>query len=426
MSAASPSSLLPVPEVRQSGNPISRRQVEKVASRSVGVFGLVFAAQSVPWLMGQSQQAYPVWLWIVVPVLYGTLLVVFVLSFVHVRVRQAHAAFSIVYLAVLISWPFAEMPGVEIFTGIPWLNYLITVAAATSAIAFSTVLATVYLLVVELIYFVVRSTPLGGGASWTLATLETVYGVILGGALIIILAMLRQAATAVDVAQATALDRYGLAVRQHATEVERVQVDAIVHDSVLSTLLSASRARSQKAMALAATMARNAIGQLNDAALAAPDGLPMVPTRLLSERIIDSARTLLSPFEMRGDGFGASLIPVQASEAIYAAAVQSMVNSVQHAGAAGEPSTGLRRWVTVRELPPGGIEVVVGDAGVGFSLRDVPALRIGVRVSIIERVANAGGRAEILTKPGAGTVVTIRWPNGAPDAHPHETSEPTS
>lgn len=425
MSAASRTALLPVPEVGQPRNPISRRQVEKVASRSVGVFGMVFAAQSVPWLLGQSREAYPFWLWIVGPVLCGTLLVVFVLSFAQVRMRQAHAAFSIVFLAVLISWPFAEMPGVEISRGMPWLNYLITVAAATSAIAFSTVRATVYLFAVELIYFVVRITPLGGGASLTLATLETMYGIILGGAVIIILAMLRQAATAVDIAQATALDRYGLAVRQHATEVERVQVDAIVHDSVLSTLLSASRARSQKAMALAATMASNAIGQLNDAALAAPDGLPMVPTRLLSERIIDSARGLSKSFKLHGDVFGASLIPVQASDAIYAAAVQSMVNSVQHAGAAGEPSTGLRRWTTVRELPSGGIEVVVGDAGVGFSLKDVPAPRIGVRVSIIERVAKAGGLADILTKPGGGTVVTIRWPHGAPDAQPREAAEPT-
>ncbi len=34
-----------------------------------------------------------------------------------------------------------------------------------------------------------------------------------------------------------------------------------------------------------------------------------------------------------------------------------------------------------------------------------------MRVSIIERVANAGGLAEIDSRPGGGTTVTISWPD---------------
>ena len=74
-----------------------------------------------------------------------------------------------------------------------------------------------------------------------------------------------------DAAQATALDRYSHAVRQHALEVERVQVDSIVHDSVLTTLLSAARAYTPEAKELAARMAGAAIGHLRDAALVSPD-----------------------------------------------------------------------------------------------------------------------------------------------------------
>jgi len=217
--------------------------------------------------------------------------------------------------------------------------------------------------------------------------------------------MLRQAATSVDNAQATALDRYSHAVRQHATEVERVQVDAIVHDSVLTTFISAARAHTPQAQELAATMAGNAIGYLRDAAAASPDDGTMVRFTALAERITDAAAALSTPFELRVRSVGTRSLPVQASEAIFSAAVQAMVNSIQHGG-----EGDVSRWVAVRGLAPRGIEVVVGDTGAGFDT-SARSERIGVRVSIVERLANAGGRAVIQSAPGEGTIVSLRWPH---------------
>ncbi|MES1212591.1 MAG: hypothetical protein ABUT11_03485 [Leifsonia sp.] len=37
--------------------------------------------------------------------------------------------------------------------------------------------------------------------------------------------------------------------------------------------------------------------------------------------------------------------------------------------------------------------------------------RLGVRVSIIELVANLGGDAKVESAPGSGTTVVIRWPS---------------
>lgn len=407
--AVSSTAVPAVPQAKQPRNPISRRQVEKVISRSVAGFGIVFGAQAVPWLLGQLDEAYPLWLWIVVPALFGTLVIVAVLSVTQTWVRQSQGIFAIIYPAALISWPFTILPGAAVFTGIHWLNYLITVATAMAAIAFRTLIATIYLFVAPLIYLVVRVTPQGGGAPWQLATLEAVYGIILGSAIMIIVTMLRQAATSVDNAQATALDRYSHAVHQHATEVERVQVDSIVHDSVLTTLISAARAYTPEAKALAASMAGNAIGHLRDAALVSPDDGTTVRLSAVAERIADAARTLSSPFELRTRSVGTRSMPVQAAEAIYSAAVQSMVNSLQHAG-----EQDVSRWVAVRGISPGGIEVVVGDTGAGFTMSDIPSERLGVRVSIIERMANAGGRVVIQSAPGEGTIVSIRWPHGAP------------
>lgn len=392
-----------VPQIKLPRNPISRQQVERVMSRSVAGFGIVFGAQTIPWLLGQLDEAYPVWLWIVVPALFGTLGVVFVLSFANIWVRKAHGLFAILYLGALVTWPFTVIPGAEIFNGIHWLDYLLNVATAMAAISFSTSLATVYLFAAPIVYFVVRVTPLGGGADWQLATLEAVYAIILGGAIMIIVTMLRQAATSVDVAQATALDRYSYAVRQHATEVERVQVDSIVHDSVLTTLLSAARADTPQAQALAASMAGNAIGHLRDAAAASPDDGTMVRFDALADRITAAAAAFVVPFELRVRSVGTSSLPVLAAEAVYSAAVQAMVNSLQHAGEAD-------RWLAIRGAARGGIEVVVGDTGVGFDPAEVAEQSLGVRISIIERVAHAGGRAAIQSARGEGTIVTIRWP----------------
>lgn len=402
-----------VPQGRPPRNPISRKQVEKVASRSVAGGGIVFAAQTVPSLLGQLDEAQPVWLWIVVPLLFGGLLVVLTLSIIGVWDHQAHGVFAIMYLLALISWPFAVLPGAEIYPGIHWLNYLITVATGMAAIAFSTTLATGYLFLVPAIYVIIRTTPAGGGASLGGAILEGVYAIALGGAVLIITTMLRQAASNVDAAQATAIDRYGHAVRQHATEVERVQVDSIVHDSVLTTLISASRAYTPEAKALAATMASNAIGHLREAALVSPDDGTMTRLSSVVDRIGDAAAALASPFEFRVKSVGTRSMPVQAAEALYSAAVQAMVNSLQHAG-----EEGITRWVAVRGIPPGGIEVVVGDTGSGFALDEVPSERLGVRVSIIERIANAGGRAIIQSAPGEGTIISIRWPHGSANAAP--------
>ncbi|MCY7412320.1 MAG: hypothetical protein LH471_04690, partial [Salinibacterium sp.] len=230
----------------------------------------------------------------------------------------------------------------------------------------------------------------------------------LGGAVLIIVTMLRQAASAVDLAQSTAIEGYSNAVRQHATEVERVQVDAIVHDSVLTTLLTAARADRPAAKALAATMAANAISYLQDAALIAPDDDRKVSTAELAERICESARAFTEPIDLRVSEIAQGEVPMNAAAAIHSAAVQAMVNSFQHAG-----EDGVERWVSIETSSDSAFVVVVADTGTGFLVADVPEARLGVRVSILERVGNAGGDAQVQSAPGRGTSITIRWPRYA-------------
>lgn len=385
--------------------PLSRRQVDTVVSRSVAWFGIVFGLQALPSLFAQYSLGQPVWSAIAVSVMFGSLLVALFCSTIKRWVVGSHRLVSFVYVVVLISWPFFLADPAVPQQGDHWLYQLTTVATATAAIGFRARGAMAYLVVVPLIYGIIRATPQGGGGPWELGLFNAIYAIILGGAVLVIVVMTRSAASSVDDAQGAALDRYARAVRQHAIEVERVQVDSIVHDSVLTTLLSAARAETAEQKALAATMASNAMRYLNEAALVSPDDGATVRFRQLADRIVTAARQMPLPFALRVRSLDTRVIPAAQAEALYSAAVQAMMNSVQHGG-----SGDVRRWLTVLGAHGGAVQIEVGDSGVGFDIDSVPDERLGVRRSIIERTANAGGHAEVRSARGRGTVVVLSWP----------------
>jgi signal transduction histidine kinase len=80
---------------------------------------------------------------------------------------------------------------------------------------------------------------------------------------------------------------------------------------------------------------------------------------------------------------------------------------MQHADEAGRAT---RRELRIRGVRSGGCVIEIADNGAGFDRADVPDERLGLRVSIEERMANAGGSAEIVSAPHHGTTVTIAWP----------------
>jgi signal transduction histidine kinase len=407
--AAETAAIAPVPEASSPKNPISRARIETVLARAVGGFGLLFFAfQGLPALQNQTDILNPGWSTLVIAAVFGGLVAVTVASLLRRFVVQANTFVAIAYLVSFATWPLGVegTPGPE--EGQPWLYAIMTVATSCAAIAFPVWAASVYTVLLPVLYGVVRIMPGGGGASLSSTALEVVYSIILGGAALVLVTVLRQATSAVDAAQHTALDRYSHAVRQHATEVERVQVDAIVHDSVLTTFLSAARAYTPEAQELAARMAQNAIRHLADAAVSTGEDGSLVPVSTLTHRIAASAGDFAVPFDLKIGECSGHGLPEGASEALYSATMQAMVNSVQHAGRRERP---VRRWVSVEgKADGGGIQIEVGDDGVGFDTRHVPSERLGLRVSIIDRVAKAGGAVTVESDLGGGTLVRVAWP----------------
>ena len=186
-----------------------------------------------------------------------------------------------------------------------------------------------------------------------------------------------------------------------AAEIERSRLDALVHDSVLTTLLVAAHAESDQQRVLAAKSATDAID------------------RLKSARSEDSASTQLTlasffhALELRihqaSPEFKVSLsrmsdLPIssQIAEALTEATLQAVDNSIKHAGQASEQVVRLRGEKS-------GLKIVVSDNGKGFRPSQVAKDRIGISSSIVARAANVGGRVFINSSPGSGTNVVIEW-----------------
>ncbi|MGO4299175.1 sensor histidine kinase [Leifsonia sp. RAF41] len=391
-------------------NPLSRARIERIADRTVSAFGLVFGLQTLPTALSQLHQLREPWGGVWMIVIFGGLALTVILAIVQRGVKIAMGVLAVVYLAALVTWPLL-IGDPALAPGKPWVWFLCSVFTAFAAVAYPLGLAIAYTFIAPIAYGVVRALPAGGGVGPEIAALDAIYAVILGGVILAIIAMMRQAASAVDAAQSQALARYANAVRQHATEVERVQVDAIVHDSVLTTLLSAASARSPEQKELAATMAADAIGHLHAAEAATPEDQSAVGLDRLTERLVTAANAFSSPFQVEVRDVEVHTLPVNVAEAVYSATVQAMVNSMQHAG-----GPEVQRNVSIRGGGPAAtVEVVVRDDGRGFTESEVPAERLGLRISIRDRLAKVGGRARIESEPGVGTTVTILWPSA--DSH---------
>ena len=89
--------------------------------------------------------------------------------------------------------------------------------------------------------------------------------------------------------------------------------------------------------------------------------------------------------------------PVEA--ALLAAVDECILNADRHAGA-GHVDVLLSRTSDH-------VSVVVSDSGCGFDPSNLPADRLGVKESVLARMRDAGGRAQVFSAPGRGTTILL-------------------
>ncbi|RPE80623.1 signal transduction histidine kinase [Curtobacterium sp. PhB137] len=386
---------------------ITQASVERAFAILLAMTAVGLGIVDTPAVLAQLPYLDPFWGPVVAIALGASFVLVGVSAFVPRVAQFAQILCALLFLVALTTWPLTVQDSIP-STQQPWPWWFCTVGSTAAAMGFATWRATIYTALVPAIYVVLRLTPVGGDAGLVRALLDGVYTALLSGAVLVIAVVLRRAASSVDTAQSTAVRRYSHAIREHAVEVERVQVDAIVHDSVLTTLLSAARADTLEAKTLAARMARNAIDHLEAAAADGPDDDTPVTLADLRTRIGEAIGALAAPVRLVPAPSGSVRLPASVADALASAALQAAVNSVQHAG-----GPDVARWVRV-EQHDDGVHIEVGDDGRGFEVATIPSERLGVRRSIIERVASVDGRAEVHTAPGEGTRIELTWSPATP------------
>ncbi|HTN57569.1 MAG TPA: ATP-binding protein [Protaetiibacter sp.] len=185
-----------------------------------------------------------------------------------------------------------------------------------------------------------------------------------------------------------------------AREEQRAEIAAHLHDSVLQTLaIIQNRAGAGSEIA---RIARAQERELRDWLFAGTD--PFAGD--LATELKTIARELELEHAVRIEVVTVGDVGAIESGALAGAAREALVNAARHAG--GE--------VTVyAEATPEAIEVFVRDRGAGFDPDAVPDGRLGIRESIVGRMARAGGTGTV-TSGEEGTEVLLRLPRRAAPA----------
>lgn len=316
-------------------------------------------------------------------------------------VKYWYRALVVATLFALCTWPM-QIGSVILEPGQkPWVWWSVGIASITSVGAFRLPIAVAMNLIFPMLWFVLQVSNFGGPVSPWLALQDSSMSLLFAGLISALVFVLRYEAAKVDAAnQLTNLAAIELA-KTDAIERERARLDALVHDSVLTTLLAAANAKDSAGQSAAALLAEDAITKLNAAANESSISEDISFNSLFTALQVAIQRQA-SAVEVEIEGSTDQLVPGEVAAALTEATLQALANSLQHAG------TSVRRQVLLKGTRRG-IKILVIDNGRGFRVARIPKNRLGVRLSIIGRVESVGGEVHIDSKIGVGTTIVIEW-----------------
>jgi signal transduction histidine kinase len=184
--------------------------------------------------------------------------------------------------------------------------------------------------------------------------------------------------------------------RERIRSEERSEMAAHLHDSVLQTLALIQRADTPgRARTLARRQERELRSWLYGDPAAGPTGTEDLAGAL--ERLVTDVE---EAHDVEVDLVLVGSCPMEPRlEALVAALREAAHNAARHAG--------VEEISVYVEVGPERVEGFVRDRGRGFEPQRVEAGRLGIRESIVGRMARHGGRAVVHSEPGEGTEVAV-------------------
>ncbi len=222
-------------------------------------------------------------------------------------------------------------------------------------------------------------------------------------------AFLQLAAWTWLLAQARALDHSERAearvrevlMHQRAQALARRRTNNIVHDHVLSVLGQVGSGLGD--MERIHRAARSALATLDSAT----KEVDATSASSVFNTIRAFAHSTKVPIEVSCTLEEDVALPAPVASTLIEASTEAISNSILHAG---DP---VPRSITL-EATPGRILIRIVDAGNGLAVISPTRGRQGLRHSIFHAMEEIGGGAAVLSAPGLGTVVRLRWEEAQP------------
>ncbi|MFD3697029.1 ATP-binding protein [Streptomyces sp. NPDC058646] len=224
--------------------------------------------------------------------------------------------------------------------------------------------------------------------------------------------VLRAAGLRADDAVRDELDAVAAAARARAERGAHREFQRLLHDDVGAALRAAARpgvpAEEQRSQA-----ARAVAGLTSGPAEAEADAPVNLAARLGEATV---AAVVAAAVASAGGGAGPRVtadlppggvvLPRDVGEACVRAAAEALRNAGLYADA-------TRVRVELRG-DADGVTLTVSDDGVGFAPDRVRPASLGLRRSVRQCMADVGGSAEVISAPGRGTTVRLRWRRASP------------
>lgn len=383
----------------------ARARLERLLFASVGSAALIYGVVLFPGAGGIEGQTPQLEVWyayalltisIVLPALLGAVVWVAPRPFV---IRLA-GTIAILFLIAMVLFPWGLVAPTLADNGVPWYQGIHAMHGMIAAIVWRRKAIWFYGITQGVIIGVVQNDVRENAtkAAFLDGVGSFVFVVILMAATVAVIG----AAERLDVASAQARAQAARTAASRTREREETRINAMVHDDIMSVLLTASRDKPPESLRDQARVALSSIDALETHDATAREytvketvvGLLEVVSRV-------APSTEITHSEDEGIG-----IPAEVMTALSDALAEALRNSVRHAGLDG---TDVPRRVDI-DAHERGISVVMRDEGKGFNTRAVASRRLGIRLSILERMAMvAGGSADVQSRPGEGTMVSLSW-----------------
>jgi hypothetical protein len=226
---------------------IATARVDRLIGRALAAGSVLFSLEGFANFYAQLPLLNQPLAWVVMGVIWATTAAYFITfwfgsaNYLYLRIH----AIAIAFLPLL--WPILVINNPEQDGSFyPFIWWVMSTGWLAAALGFKMRWVIAYFIGLNIATQYLFSTPVGGSHELLTLILDGEYTILTNGSVAVIALMLRYAANRSDVANSERMEAAILEAQVEAQAKERSRLDALVHDSVLTALISAGRADTEE------------------------------------------------------------------------------------------------------------------------------------------------------------------------------------